>query len=95
MHDLKKLLVENEIDADKFIEIVSISGKIDCVVEKLEKLFGQPNIYIYNTNLYVLYIYCYVLYYYIICYLPYIAISIYYIIMTVYVCIYTVYMLLL
>ncbi len=38
MHDLRKLLVENEIDADKFIEIVSISGKIDCVVDKLEKL---------------------------------------------------------
>ncbi|MBE6782818.1 MAG: hypothetical protein E7536_02250 [Ruminococcaceae bacterium] len=36
MHDLKKLLVENDIDADKFIEIVSISGEIDCVVEKLE-----------------------------------------------------------
>ncbi len=37
MHDLRKLLIENEIDADKFIEIVSISGRIDCVVEKLEK----------------------------------------------------------
>lgn len=38
MHDLRKLLIENEIDADKFIDIVSISGKIDFVVEKLEKL---------------------------------------------------------
>ena len=38
MHDLRKLLIENEIDADKFIEVVSISGKIDYVVAKLEKL---------------------------------------------------------
>ncbi len=37
MHDLKKLLIENEIDADKFIEIISISGKIGDVIEKLEK----------------------------------------------------------
>ena len=37
MHDLKKLLIENEIDADKFIEIVSVSGKIDDVIAKLEK----------------------------------------------------------
>lgn len=36
MHDLKKLLVENEIDADKFIEIISVSGKITTVIEKLE-----------------------------------------------------------
>ncbi len=36
MHDLKKLLTENEIDADKFIEIVSISGKIDAVIERLK-----------------------------------------------------------
>ena len=37
MHDLKKLLTENEIDADKFIEVISVSGKIDTVIEKLEK----------------------------------------------------------
>ncbi|MBE6754936.1 MAG: hypothetical protein E7555_00530 [Ruminococcaceae bacterium] len=37
MHDLKKLLIENEIDSDKFIEIISVSGKIDAVIEKLEK----------------------------------------------------------
>ena len=37
MHDLRKLLIENEIDADKFIEIISVSGKINTVIEKLEK----------------------------------------------------------
>ena len=37
MHDLRKLLAENEIDADKFIEIISVSGKIDAVIEKLKK----------------------------------------------------------
>ncbi len=37
MHDLKKLLLENDIDADKFIEIISISGKLEDVAEKLEK----------------------------------------------------------
>lgn len=36
MHDLKKLLTENEIDAEKFIEIISVSGKIDSVIEKLK-----------------------------------------------------------
>lgn len=37
MHDLKKLLTENEIDADKFIEVISVNGKTDSVIEKLEK----------------------------------------------------------
>ena len=41
MHDLKKLLVENEIDADKFIEIISVSGKINTVIEKLENFTAE------------------------------------------------------
>ncbi len=37
MHDLRKLLNENSIDADEFIEIISISGKLDEVLCKLKK----------------------------------------------------------
>ncbi len=37
MHDLRRLLEENDVDADKFIEIISISGSLDEVLVKLEK----------------------------------------------------------
>lgn len=41
MHDLKKLLVDSEIDADKFVEIISISGKISDVTEKLKEFASE------------------------------------------------------
>ncbi len=37
MHDLKRILEENSIESDEFIDIISLSGSISDVLAKLEK----------------------------------------------------------